>query len=42
MITVLENGYCTKDLSNLYEGIEPKPLTTTAFLEKVRETIDAA
>ena len=42
VITVLENGYCTKDLSNLYEGIEPKPLTTTAFLEKVRETIDAA
>ena len=42
VITVLENGYCTKDLSNLYEGIEPKPLSTTAFLEKVRETIDAA
>ena len=42
VLTTLENGYCTKDLSALYEGTEPTALTTTAFLEKVRETFDAA
>ena len=40
VITTLENGYCTKDLAGLYEGIEPTALTTAAFLEKVRETFD--
>ena len=40
VITTLENGFCTKDLSNLYEGIEPTTLTTAAFLEKIRETLD--
>ncbi len=40
VITTLEEGFCTKDLYNLYEGIEPTPLSTTAFLEKVRETFD--
>ena len=42
VIATLEAGFCTKDLFNLYEGIEPTALTTTAFLEKVRETLDNA
>ncbi len=40
VISVLEEGFCTKDLYNLYEGIEPTALSTTAFLEKVRERLD--
>ena len=40
VICTLESGYCTKDLANLYEGIEPTALTTTAFLEKVREMFE--
>ena len=42
VITTLENGYCTKDLYPLYEGIEPTALNTVDFLQKVRETLDAA
>ena len=41
VIKTLEQGFCTKDLYNLYEGIEPKALTTSAFLEKVRETFES-
>ena len=41
VISTLESGFCTKDLYNLYEGITPTALTTTAFLEKVRETLDS-
>ena len=41
VITTLENGYCTKDLYPLYEGIEPTALNTADFLRKVRETFDA-
>lgn len=41
VITTLENGFCTKDLYNLYEGITPTALNTTEFLEKVRETFDS-
>lgn len=39
VIKTLEVGYCTKDLSNLYEGLRPTSLSTTAFLEKVRENL---
>ena len=39
VISALEAGYCTKDLSNLYEGLTPTSLSTTAFLEKVRENL---
>lgn len=41
VIDTLENGFCTKDLHNLYENYEPTALSTTAFLEKVRETLDS-
>ena len=40
VIDTLEKGFCTKDLYNLYENCTPTGLTTTAFLEKVRETLD--
>ena len=39
VVKTLEAGYCTKDLSNLYEGLTPTSLSTTAFLEKVRENL---
>ncbi|MBQ6505417.1 MAG: NADP-dependent isocitrate dehydrogenase [Flexilinea sp.] len=39
VISTLEAGYCTKDLSNLYEGLTPMSLSTTAFLEKIRENL---
>ena len=41
VITTLEAGYCTKDLSNLYEGMTPVSLSTGAFLQKIRETFDS-
>ncbi len=41
VISTLEAGFCTKDLYNLYEGIEPSALSTSAFLEKVRSTLEA-
>ena len=41
VIKTLEQGFCTKDLYTLYEGIEPKALTTSAFLEKVLETFES-
>ncbi len=40
VITTLEAGYCTKDLSNMYEGITPVSLSTEAFLQKIRETFE--
>ncbi len=40
VITTLEQGFCTKDLFNLYEGIAPAALTTADFLEKVRQNLD--
>ena len=39
VVKTLEAGYCTKDLSNLYEGLSPTSLSTTAFLDKVRENL---
>ena len=39
-VAALEDGFCTKDLYNLYEGIQPTALTTTAFLEKVRDYLN--
>lgn len=41
VITTLEAGYCTKDLAGLYECMTPTSLTTTAFLKKVKETLDS-
>ena len=41
VIDTLESGYCTKDLAGLYEGMTPTALTTTAFLKKVKETLDS-
>ncbi len=41
VIDTLEAGYCTKDLAGLYEGMTPTALTTTAFLKKVKETLDS-
>ncbi len=41
VLDTLEAGYCTKDLAGLYEGITPTALTTTAFLKKVKETLDS-
>ena len=40
VIKTLEAGFCTKDLSNLYEGITPSALSTRDFLEKVRDTLN--
>ena len=37
VISTLDAGYCTKDLYNLYEGIQPTALSTAEFLQKVRE-----
>ena len=41
VIQTLENGWCTKDLANLYEGIVPTALNTKEFLEKIRETFES-
>ncbi len=41
VIRTLEAGFCTKDLYNLYEGITPEALSTAAFLEKIRETLES-
>ncbi len=42
VIDTLEAGYCTKDLAGLYEGMTPTALTTSAFLKKIKETLDSA
>ena len=41
VIDTLEAGYCTKDLAGLYEGMTPTALTTSAFLKKIKETLDS-
>ena len=40
VLATLEDGFCTKDLYNLYEGIRPTALSTTEFLQKVRSALD--
>ncbi len=40
VVSTLEAGFCTKDLYSLYENMEPTALTTTVFLEKIRETME--
>ena len=40
VIETLDEGFCTKDLYNLYEGEKPTALTTMAFLNKVRENLE--
>ena len=42
VISTLDAGYCTKDLYNLYEGIQPTALSTAEFLQKVREAYEEA
>ena len=42
VISTLDAGYCTKDLYNLYEGIQPTALSTAEFLRKVREAYEEA
>lgn len=40
VINTLNEGFCTKDLYNLYEGEKPAALTTEAFLEKIRSNLE--
>ena len=40
VLATLEDGFCTQDLYNLYEGIRPTALSTTEFLQKVRSALD--
>ena len=42
VISTLDEGFCTKDLYNLYEGIQPTALSTAEFLQKVREAFEKA
>ena len=36
-ISTLEEGFCTKDLANLYEGVDPHSLSTRSFLSEIQK-----
>lgn len=35
VLSVLDEGFCTKDLAGLYEGITPKPMNTQDFIREI-------
>lgn len=41
VIKVLEEGTCTKDLAGLYEGVTPKPVSTTTFIREIQNRLSA-
>ena len=40
VIHVLETGTCTKDLSGLYQDVQPNPVPTTAFIKTLRKELE--
>ncbi len=39
VLTVLQSGICTKDLTSLYEGVEPHPVNTQEFIAEIRKNL---
>ena len=39
IISMVEEGICTKDLAGLYEGVNPKSVSTIAFIQEIRKRI---
>jgi len=39
IISMVEEGICTKDLAGLYEGVNPQSVSTIAFIQEIRKRI---
>lgn len=39
IISMIEEGICTKDLAGLYEGVNPQSVSTIAFIQEIRKRI---
>ena len=39
IISMIEEGICTKDLAGLYEGVTPQSVSTIAFIKEIRKRI---
>jgi isocitrate dehydrogenase len=39
IISMFEEGICTKDLAGLYEGVNPQSVSTIAFIQEIRKRI---
>lgn len=39
VLQILDEGICTKDLAGLYEGLTPRPVSTTAFIHEIRNRL---